>query len=148
MHAFAKITLFFGAGAILVAAHKTRVSELDGLGRRMPVTFAAFAVGSMSIIGLPPFGGMWSKWYLSLATIETGHWVLLGTLLLSSLLNIYYLLSIPVRAFFRQPAEDHSGIEEAPMSCVLAMSITSAACVGYFFFPDLFYELSRLIVTR
>ena len=65
MHAFGKITLFFGAGAILVAAHKTRVSELNGLGRAMPITFAAFLIGSLSIIGLPPLGGIWSKWYLA-----------------------------------------------------------------------------------
>lgn len=146
MHAFAKITLFFGAGAIMVAAHKTKVSELDGLGRRMPLTFTAFAIGSLSIIGLPPFGGLWSKWYLSLATIDSGHWVLLGILLVSSLLNIAYLLVIPVRAFFRKSAEDLSGIDEAPTPCVLAMSITAAACVGFFFFPDLFYYLAKMIV--
>ena len=145
MHAFAKITLFFGAGAILVAAHKTEVSQLDGLGRRMPLTFAAFTIGSLSIIGVPPFAGMWSKWYLALATIDSGRWVLLAALLLSSLLNIAYLLVIPVRGFFREPKEDISHVEEAPTACVLAMSITSAACVGFFFFPDIFYYLAKLI---
>ena len=74
MHAFGKITLFFGAGAILVAAHKTEVSQLDGLGRRMPLTFAAFTLGTLSIIGLPPLGGMWSKWYLAQATLERVNW--------------------------------------------------------------------------
>ena len=63
MHAVGKITLFFCAGAIYVAAHKTEVSELSGLGRAMPITFAAFLIGALSIIGLPPFGGLWSKWY-------------------------------------------------------------------------------------
>ncbi len=147
MHAFAKITLFFAAGAILVAAHKTEVSQFDGLGRRMPLTFTAFAIGSLSIIGLPPFGGMWSKWYLSLATIETAHWVLLGVLLLSSLLNIYYLLVIPVRAFFCGTAGSDTELREAPLPCLLAMGITSAACVTQFFFPGLVYRLARLLVT-
>jgi multicomponent Na+:H+ antiporter subunit D len=145
MHAFAKITLFFAAGAILVAAHKTEVSQLDGLGRQMPLTFAAFAIGALSIIGLPPFAGLWSKWYLALATIETGHWVLLGVLLLSSLLNIAYLLAIPARAFFCAPAEASTGIKEAPTACLIAMGITSAACVYFFFFPDFIYNLAALI---
>ncbi len=144
MHAFAKITLFFAAGAIMVAAHRTEVSQLDGLGRKMPWTFAAFAIGSMSIIGLPPFGGMWSKWYLSLATIQSEHWVLLGILLLSSLLNVYYLLSIPARAFFRSGQNYEGG--EAPWPCLLAMAVTSVACFALFLFPDLFYELMQRVV--
>ena len=145
MHAFAKITLFFGAGAILVAAHKTEISELDGLGRRMPFTFTFFTIGSLSIIGLPPFGGMWSKWFLAQATIETGHWVLLAALLISSLLNIYYLLVIPARAFFAQSQPTgETGMAEAPMSCLLAMAVTSAACVGVFFYSELFHRLAQL----
>jgi multicomponent Na+:H+ antiporter subunit D len=144
MHAFAKITLFFAAGAILVASHKTEISEMSGLGKSMPITFGAFLVGSLSIIGLPPFGGMWSKWYLALGTIEAGQWVLLGVLLVSSLLNIAYLLPIPVRAFFGKAGDDNgaAGIREAPASCVAAMIITSLACLVLFFYPDLFYRLS------
>jgi multicomponent Na+:H+ antiporter subunit D len=165
-HAFGKITLFFAAGAILVAAHKTEVSELDGLGRRMPLTFAAFAIGAFSIIGLPPFAGVWSKWYLALATIESSHFVLLGVLLVSSLLNIAYLLVIPVRAFFLQPAGaaahtqsgaqsgvDSGGdsgastnaIAEAPAACLIAMVVTSAACIVLFFYPDFLYRLAAAV---
>lgn len=157
-HAFGKITLFFAAGAIMVAAHKTEVSELTGLGRRMPFTFAAFTIGALSIIGLPPFAGLWSKWYLALATIETGHFVLLGVLLLSSLLNIAYLLVIPIRAFFL-PAntEAHVGAEqasdvgsvvkiaEAPTACLIAMGITSVACAALFFYPDFLFRLVAAI---
>ena len=98
MHAFGKITLFFCAGAVLVATHKTEISELGGVGRRMPVTMGAFVVASLCIIGLPPLGGAWSKWYLATATVDAGEWVLLGVLLLSSLLSIAYLLSVPLRA--------------------------------------------------
>ena len=149
-HAFGKITLFFAAGAILVAAHKTEVSQLDGLGRQMPLTFAAFAIGALSIIGLPPFAGLWSKWYLALATIESSQFILLGVLLVSSLLNIAYLLAIPVRAFFLQPsaaaADGHGhgsegGVSEAPAACLIAMVVTSGACIVLFFYPDFLYRL-------
>jgi multicomponent Na+:H+ antiporter subunit D len=147
-HAFGKITLFFAAGAIMVAAHKTEVSELDGLGRRMPFTFAAFAIGALSIIGLPPFAGLWSKWYLALATIESGHLLLLGVLLVSSLLNIAYMLVIPIRGFFLSPAGESGtdgGISEAPKACLLAMGITSAACIVLFIYPDYLYQLVAAI---
>ena len=74
-HAFGKITLFFAAGAIYTAAHKTEVSQLDGIGRRMPWTMAAFAVGALSMIGLPPAAGFVSKWYmLSRRDAQAGHW--------------------------------------------------------------------------
>jgi multicomponent Na+:H+ antiporter subunit D len=146
MHAFAKITLFFAAGAILVASHKKLVSELNGLGRAMPVTFAAFFIGTLSIIGLPPFGGMWSKWYLGLGAVETAQLLLLAVLMISSLLNIIYLLPIPIRAFFSKPdsGEHYTEIAEAPKSMLLAMVITSSACVILFFYPAPFYRLAAL----
>jgi multicomponent Na+:H+ antiporter subunit D len=149
MHAFAKITLFFAAGAILVAAHKTEVSQLNGLGRQMPLTFLFFTIGACSIIGLPPFGGMWSKWYLAMGTIEAGQWVLLGVLMLSSLLNIAYLLAIPARAFFSKPAvtENHTH-GEAPWTCLVAMSLSSLMCIVLFFNPEPFYSLARMLVLQ
>ncbi len=102
-HALGKITLFFCAGMVLVAAHRTRVSELDGLGRAMPWTFAAFFVASLSIIGLPPGGGLWSKWYLALGALEADRAYLVTVLMLSSLLNVAYLLPIVVRGILRVP---------------------------------------------
>ena len=144
MHAFAKITLFFAAGAILVATNKSEVSDMGGLGRAMPITFGAFLIGSLSIIGLPPFGGMWSKWYLGMGTVETGQWLLLSVLLLSSLLNIAYLLPVPVRGFFGKSRDGttYTQVREAPVSCLLAMVITSLACLLLFFYPEPFYQLA------
>lgn len=146
MHAFAKISLFFAAGAILVVTHKKLISEMDGLGRAMPVTFGVFLIGTLSIIGLPLFGGMWSKWYLGLGAVETGQLLLLGVLMLSSLLNIAYLLPIPVRAFLSKPAggKHYSEIREAPKSILLAMMITSVTCILLFFYPDPFYQLASM----
>jgi len=147
MHAFGKTTLFFCAGAILVAAHKTEVSDMRGLGRAMPVTMGAFFIASLSIIGLPPGGGLWSKWLLALATVEAGAFVLLAALLLSSLLNIAYLLPIPLRAFFGK-ADNQSngdGVREAPGFCLAAIVITTAGCVALFVWPDAARRLLSLM---
>ncbi|WP_028771449.1 monovalent cation/H+ antiporter subunit D family protein [Shewanella waksmanii] len=148
-HAFGKITLFFCAGAILVAAHKSKVSELRGLGFTMPITMAAFFIASLSIIGVPPAGGTWSKWFLLMGTVETGYWVIMVTLMLSSLLNIAYLLPIPYHAFF--PGKGYQkasgGIKEAPLSSLIAITITTLGCLTMFIYPQPFYELAKAILT-
>jgi multicomponent Na+:H+ antiporter subunit D len=144
-HALMKITLFFCAGAIYVATHKTEISDLDGLGRRMPFTFVAFLIGSLSIIGLPPFGGAWTKWYLGLAAIDSGHAFVIGVLIVSSLLNVAYLLSIVGRAFFLPaPGQDGSravAIKEAPLACVVPLSVTAFLCLVLFFQIDKVHDL-------
>ena len=148
MHAFAKITLFFAAGAILVTTHKTEISDMTGLGRTMPLTFGLFLIASLSLIGIPPLGGMWSKWYLGLGAVEAGQWALLSVLLLSSLLNIAYLLAVPARAFFGKPnnATIPQQIKEAPRSCLLAMALTSLACLVLFFYSTPFTSLALTAV--
>lgn len=146
-HAFGKITLFFCAGAIMVAAHKTEISEMRGLGRRMPYTMIAFFIGSLSIIGLPPAGGTWSKWYLMVGALDTGQWIVMATLMLSSLLNIAYLLPIPLRAFMG--SDQHSGpveIEEAPWPSLVALGITALGCIVLFFFTQPLFELASAIL--
>jgi multicomponent Na+:H+ antiporter subunit D len=147
MHAFGKITLFFGAGAIMVAAHKTEISQMKGLGRTMPVTFGAFLVGTLSIIGLPPAGGAWSKWFLGLGTLEAGEYGLLAVLMLSSLLTLVYLLEIPVKAFFlpRPEGPAYRGVQEAPLPCLIALVITAVASIALFLNPGPFYELISLV---
>jgi multicomponent Na+:H+ antiporter subunit D len=148
MHAFGKITLFFGAGAIMVAAHKTEISQMKGLGRTMPFTFGAFFIGALSIIGLPPAGGAWSKWFLGMGTLEAGQLGLLAVLMVSSLLSLVYLLEIPLKAFFARPDEplQHEGIHEAPLPSLIAMGVTSLATIGLFIYPEPFFRLMELVV--
>ena len=148
-HAFGKITLFFCAGAILVACHKSKVSEMRGLGYTMPITMAAFFIGSLSIIGVPPTGGTWSKWFLLMATVETGYWVVMVTLMLSSLLNIAYLLPIPYHAFFpgKDEKPEKNTIKEAPLPSLIALTITSLGCLIMFIHPQPVYELAKTILT-
>jgi len=145
-HAFGKITLFFCAGAIMVAAHKTEISQMAGLGRRMPITMGAFLIAAFSIIGVPPGGGTWSKWFLALGTLEAGQLALLGVLVVSSLLNIAYLLPVPMRGFFAKAQEPAGGIREAPAACLIAMTVTCAGSLALFLYPDPLYRLARMIV--
>lgn len=157
MHAVGKITLFFCAGAIYTAHHKTEISQMDGLGRLMPFTYGAFLIGALSIIGLPPLGGSWSKWYLMLGAADAGQLVMIGILMLSSLLNVAYLLPIVARGFFLptpnfavQEAESsgirRNALQEAPLACVVPLCITAFGCVLLFFFADGLYELLQPLI--
>ena len=164
-HAFGKITLFFCAGSILVASHKTLVSELDGIGRRMPWTMAAFAVGAFSMIGIPPTVGFVSKWYILRAAMEAEQTFATAVIVLSTLLNAAYFLPIVYAAFFRaEPAtaggpargaevgnggnpRNHGhrreGHGEAPLTVVLALTVSAAGILLLFFFPDLPFALAH-----
>ena len=134
MHACGKITLFFCAGAIFVATGKKYVSELRGLGRKMPFTMGAFMIGSLSVIGLPPLGGFISKWYLALGALDRDALWVVVVLLISSLLNVFYLLPVAVTAFFRtEESEKEEGIREAPMACVVPLVLTAIGCFVLFF---------------
>ena len=148
MHAFGKITMFFCAGAILVAAHKTKISELDGIGRAMPLTMAAFMIGSLSTIGLPLGGGMWSKLWIAGGSIDGGNYLWLAALMLSTLFNIAYLVPIPLRAFFRPPPEPITRLQEAPFSSLWALTLTAMGSFLLFFFPQTLIELIGLIQWR
>jgi len=146
-HAFGKITLFFAAGSIHTAAHKDYVSELNGIGRRMPVTMTAFAIGTLSMIGLPPAAGFVSKWYMLMGAWTLEQWTAVGVIFTSALLNAAYFLPIVYRAFFR--AEDvpahghHADHGEAPWPVVAALSATAALTVLMFLFPQVPIELAR-----
>jgi len=146
MHAFGKITLFFCAGAIYVAAGKKYISQMDGLGRRMPITYLAFLFGSISIIGMPPLGGFISKWNLVLGAVNGDHIILLLVLLTSSLLNAAYFLPIVYRGYFAKPADPvfEQGVKEAPLFCLIPLSFTACASLALFFYPDVFLNLAHL----
>ncbi len=147
-HAFGKITLFFCAGAILVASHKTEISDMKGIGRQMPFTMFAFLIGSLSIIGLPPFAGTWSKWYLVLGALDANHILVVVVLIISSLLNIAYLIPIVVNAFIVPEGEngDKHEIREAPVACIIPMLLTAAGCLIIFIYSEPLLELTLKII--
>jgi len=107
-HACVKICLFLTAGSVIFNTGYHRVDELKGLGKCMPVTFTAFTLASLSLIGIPPFAGFISKWYLALGSLSSGidiiDWLGPVILLISALLTAGYLLPITVAAFF--PGKD------------------------------------------
>ena len=115
-HAFMKLTLFFCAGAIHVETHTDTISEMAGIGGRMPVTMAAFGVASVGMAGLPLIAGFVSKWYLLIGAIDAGTSVFAGVLFLSGLLNIGYFWPIVYQAFFQTPEDsDAKPLVEFPL---------------------------------
>ncbi|NOX82862.1 MAG: monovalent cation/H+ antiporter subunit D family protein [Alphaproteobacteria bacterium] len=152
-HALGKMTLFMCAGAIYVAHHKTLISEMRGLGRVMPFTFGAFFLGAMSIVGLPPMAGSWPKFFLMLGAADAGQLAIIAVLIVSSIVNVVYLLSIPVQAFYMNPAEegakpqgaggafiDWGALKEAPILCIAPPMFTAAGVIALFFFIDPLYR--------
>jgi multicomponent Na+:H+ antiporter subunit D len=146
-HAFGKITLFFAAGAIYTAGHKTLVSELDGIARRMPWTMAAFTIGALSLIGIPPAAGFLSKWYIVLGAAEGGHWVVLAVLVVSTLLNAAYFLPIIYAAYFRAPPDAEHPHGEAPWPMLAAMAVTAGGVLLLFFGMEFPLALARQLVA-
>ncbi len=155
-HGFMKITLFYAAGTLLVHAHKTKVSELDGIGRKMPITMLAFLVAALGLAGFPPIAGFTSKWNLMQGAVEAGQPLFLGVLILSAILNVAYLVPIPLRAFLiapPAPSEDdghgeghgdghenaHHGEPEgeAPFALVFPLTVTAIVSLVIGIWPDL-----------
>lgn len=151
MHAFAKITLFFCAGSIYVSAHKTEISQLSGIGKKMPWTMTAFAIGTLNMIGVPSVGGFISKWKLVVGSLETGSIVILSVLLVSSLLNAAYFLPVVYKAFFEKENADeghhahHEDIKENPFM-VVPLFLTAIGTIILGFYPDFVIHLATEVI--
>jgi len=146
-HAVGKITLFFAAGAIYTAAHKTLVSELRGIGHTMPWTMAAFSIAALSMIGLPPTAGFVSKWYMLSGAVAIEHWFAVGVIVGSTLLNAGYFLPIIYQAFFHKPDNNSHGQAhgEAPLSMLVALLVTASLTVVLFFVAEWPLSLARQV---
>lgn len=143
--AFGMTTLFFCVGAIFVVSGKTRVSELNGIGKKMPFTMAAFAVGAFSVIGLPPFTGFTSKWYLALGAAQTEQYYAVAVLAVSTVLSAFYLLPIVYAAFFRDlPAGEQAERREAPATMLVPLILAAVGTTVLFFAPSLFLDLAGI----
>jgi multicomponent Na+:H+ antiporter subunit D len=153
MHAFSKITLFFCAGAIYIATNKKYISEMKGLGRVMPLTFLAFLIGSLGVIGLPPGGGFASKWVMVQGAIDAGYTPVLWVMVVSSILNCFYFFPIVYHGFFGKadggdvPPDSPTQIKEAPMWCVVPLCITAVSSIVLFFASGYLFELGQHLLT-
>lgn len=146
-HAFAKITLFFCAGSIFIGSGFKKISQLDGIGRKMPFTMAAFTIGAFSMIGIPAVAGFTSKWYMAIGSLEADQPVVLFILLTSTVLNAAYFLPIVFRAFFNElPAgEQHQNVKEAPAFVIVPIMVTAVIAVIIGIYPDFFISMIKLI---
>jgi multicomponent Na+:H+ antiporter subunit D len=155
-HALGKITLFFAAGSVYTAAHKTNVSELDGIGRRMPWTMGAFTIGAISMIGLPPAAGFISKFSIVRGAADgllhagggaEGTFALV-VVVLSTLLNAAYFLPIVYRAFFKPVSkQDEFHLHgESPPAMVFALCTTAGLVLLFFFWPGPLAALANAVM--
>jgi multicomponent Na+:H+ antiporter subunit D len=135
-HAVMKALLFMTAGHFRMKLGHSSVSEFDeSVRRRMPWTTAAFTVGALSMVGLPPAVGFFSKWYLALGTVGRSNWVFLGVILSSSLLNAVYFFRMIERLYFVRGKKGESSAAapprtEAPVSMLVPILILAAAIIG------------------
>ena len=147
-HALSKITLFFCAGSIYCASRRKNISDMAGIGRRLPLTMAAFFVGSLGMIGIPPSGGFISKWYLVVGSVQAQELVFLVVLLVSAVLNAAYFLPVSYTAFFEKEKDDShmevaaSEIREIPL-VTIPLVATALLSLAMGIYPNYFLSLAR-----
>lgn len=153
VHSVVKILAFFTAGAVLHYSHREYVHQLEGLGKRMPVTFVCYTVAACALTGVPPFNGFVSKWYMALAAVDTYQPLPIigfGVLLVSALLTAIYMFQIAVRAWFPRhsaPAIPEGSVHEAGWQMLVPMVVLAAACLLMGLMPQGLLDLIREAVT-
>ena len=150
-HAFQKITLFFCAGAIIVGAGREAISDMQGIGQKMPVTAAMFAAAAAGICGLPPFCGLISKVYLSLGAVQAGELILLGVIIASAVLNVAYFFPIIYTMIIARPPDERAldDVREAPLAMLIPIVLTVIASIAFFFFPAMpFLDLAEIALAE
>lgn len=152
-HAFIKCTLFLCAGAIIYRTGKTKVSELRGIGKEMPITMVCYTLVSLALIGIPPTSGFISKWYLAIGSLKSNivgfSWIGPVILLISALLTAGYLLPISINGFF--PGEDFDTAQlekkEPGLSMLIPIIILTSLAVGLGMFPNQLTEFIYQFIT-
>ncbi len=144
-HAVSKITLFLCAGSVYVSTRKTEVSQMSGLAKHMPWTMAAFALASLSIVGIPLTSGFVSKWFIALGTVDRPSLTLLAVVLTSSLLSAVYLGSIVYRAYFETAPPTDEPVREVPWM-VAPLTISAGASLLLGLYPAPVLELASKVM--
>lgn len=168
-HGFMKITLFLCAGAITAIAGIKTISDMGGIGRKMPVTISAFVVGAFGMCGAPPLAGFISKWHIALGAIESGQLVFLLIICLGSLLDVVYFFPVIRHAFFAKMSALEVLNDEEPkvvlytgkaeiiehrnilyLFMVVPLAITAVFSILFCLFPNMFniYDLAAIAVRQ
>jgi multicomponent Na+:H+ antiporter subunit D len=145
-HAFMKITLFFCAGAIYVTTHKENISDMHGIGKRMPITIGAFTVASLGIAGVPFIVGFVSKWNIALGALQTGQWLYVVVLIASAMLATTYLLPLSYLGFFKK-SDKFTHYGEARKDMLIPIVITATVSIVLGILPNFganFYDLATM----
>ncbi|HAX61764.1 MAG TPA: NADH/ubiquinone/plastoquinone (complex I) [Elusimicrobia bacterium] len=129
-HAFAKFLLFLNAGAVVYATDERNMENLGGLREKMPVTAATSLVGSMSISGVPPFGGFWSKLFIILAAVQAKEFTAAVIAILISIITLSYYLKLQKQTFYGKLSERWQDVKEVPLTMCIAMIIPAVICAG------------------
>jgi multicomponent Na+:H+ antiporter subunit D len=129
-HALAKGLLFLTSGSIQQATGTRNLDEMGGLAKRMPFTAATNLIGSLSIAGVPPLNGFWSKLLIIMALIQAGHPVFALIAVLASVLTLWYYLLIQRKAFFGKLNERWAAVKEAPFWMTASTVLLASLCVG------------------
>jgi multicomponent Na+:H+ antiporter subunit D len=132
-HAIMKTALFLSLGAVIYRTGSVQLSDLAGIGRRMPLTMAVFVVGGLSLIGVPGTAGFVSKWYLALGALGHGWWPLVFLIVVSSLIAVLYVGRVVEIAWFREPSEIAARAQDPPLSMLIPMLVLAAATIYFGF---------------
>lgn len=131
-HAIIKAALFMALGAIAYQVGSTHIDSMKGLAKKMPWTFAGFAIGGLSIIGVPLTAGFVSKWYLVLAAIEKGWWAVVAVLLVGSLLAVVYIWRVVEVAYFQSSDDEKDvAVQEAPLQLLIPLWVLVLANIYF-----------------
>ena len=132
-HALMKAALFLAAGAIFFRIGSVRLSDLAGIGRKMPLTMTAFTVACFGLVGTPGTSGFISKWYLALGAFDKGWWVLVFLLVASSMIALVYVGRVLEVVWLREPSPAIAKASDPPLSMLLPLIVLAAATVYFGF---------------
>lgn len=132
-HAVIKTALFMALGAIFFRIGSVRFADMAGIGRRMPITMAAFAIAGMGLIGVPGTAGFISKWYLAVGAIDAGFWPIAFVIVASSVLAVVYVGKVIEVAYFRAPSGAAEEARDPPLSMMVPMLlfVTLSVWLGF-----------------
>lgn len=147
-HAVIKITLFFCVGAIMYTTGKTKISEINGIGKTMPITMWCFTVSAISLIGIPPTNGFISKWFLAEGALLEGKVAFPAILLVSALLTALYLFPISIAAFFTKENNDVVVKKEAPIKMLIPIICITIITILLGLFPNYVLDFIRSMASE